>query len=235
MRPPKNKWIRKVLRPFVLKVKTVKLISVVPEYGRTVSYTFTKPRGYKFTAGQYLHLVAPGEDIDRKTVRHMSIATSPLEEGLLISMDLSSESPYKQKFEELSMGGKVKIFSLSGLFTLADLPAGTPLVFIAGGIGITPIRSLIKDIELRGLDHPWTLVHVASKGFLYEKTLSELEGEQHRIGRSEIESTLDACLQPEKGPAVFISGSESFIESLKSLVVQRGIPESRIRLENFDH
>ncbi|WFB35834.1 FAD-dependent oxidoreductase [Kiritimatiellota bacterium B12222] len=235
MPPPKNKLLRKLLRPFVLKVKTVKLISVVPEYGRTLSYTFSKPRGYQFTAGQYLHLVAPGEEIDKKTVRHMSIATSPLEEGLLISMDLSSETPYKQKFEELQVGEKVKIFSLSGSFTLEHLPEGRPVLFIAGGIGITPIRSLLKDIQLRGIHHPWTLIHVASRGFLYEQTLSELDGTQYRIGRSEIEATLDACLQEGQKPTVFISGSESFITSLTSMVMARGIDETQICLENFDH
>jgi ferredoxin-NADP reductase len=226
--------LRKFMAPFVLKPQSLRVSRIEHEYDQTYSYWLKPNRKVEFTAGQYVHLVAPQEGIDKATVRHMSVASSPLDEELLFSMSVASKSRYKKRFADVKVGDKIRIFHVSGEFTLDGIPEGSKLVFVAGGIGITPFRSLIRDIELRKLDYAWSLIHVA-RNFLYKDDFKSYASPQVYISRKDVPETIEAVVADKPNAYYFVSGSERFIEGLADRIASHGIDRSRIRMENFNH
>ncbi|MDF7798823.1 FAD-dependent oxidoreductase [Pontiellaceae bacterium B1224] len=204
------------------------------EYDQTYSYWLKPTDEVVFVAGQYFHLVAPEESISKATARHMSVASSPLDDELLFSMSVASQSQFKKRFSDVSVGDEVRIFHVDGEFTLDGIPEGAELVFVAGGIGITPFRALIRDIELRNLNYAWSLIHVA-RNFLYQDDFKQYSNSQLHIGRNDVPETIEAVVAEQPNAYYFVSGSERFIEGLADRIASHGIDRSRIRLENFNH
>src|SRR5262249_7892782 len=104
------------------------------------------------------------------------------------------------------IGGKAHLFKVKGLFVFGEtIPAS--VVFLAGGIGITPIRSLLKHVEARGWAIDWRLGHIARDGYLYEDELSKLGGLQRRIRRDEAATLIDAWTAERPEAQYYVSGS----------------------------
>lgn len=226
--------LKKLMRHLMLKPQALRVTRIENDYDQTFTY-WMKPKGrIEFTAGQFAHLIAPKEGIDKSTVRHMSIASAPQDEELLFSMSVASKSVYKKRFADVKVGDKVQLFRISGEFTLDGIPEGSELVFIAGGIGITPIRSLIREIELRKLNYPWAFIHVA-RNYLYKEDLAQYSNPQTHIGRKDVPDTIAKTVAEKPEAWYFVSGSENFIENLADRIAEHGVDRTRIRTENFNH
>jgi Flavodoxin reductases (ferredoxin-NADPH reductases) family 1 len=100
-------------------------------------------RKFEHTAGQYAFFDIGSVYNDPKgPVRHFTIASSPTEEFILISTRIR-DSPYKKQLDSLQIGTEVKVRGPLGKFTLHE-DYSKPAVFLSGGIGVTPFRSMIK-------------------------------------------------------------------------------------------
>eukprot|EP00746_Dinoflagellata_sp_MGD_P098309 gnl/MRDRNA2_/MRDRNA2_39615_c0_seq2.p1 gnl/MRDRNA2_/MRDRNA2_39615_c0~~gnl/MRDRNA2_/MRDRNA2_39615_c0_seq2.p1 ORF type:complete len:198 (+),score=29.44 gnl/MRDRNA2_/MRDRNA2_39615_c0_seq2:82-675(+) len=195
----------------------------------------------KYTAGQYCHMKAPGMETKgekgkgkgKAAVRHMSFASSPLESELMFSMDLSSGSEFKQRISELKPGDTLQFFKTKGEFVLS--PEMSDVVFIAGGIGITPIRSLIMDIEKGSKNVSWQLLHVARTGHLYQSELEVLPAPQVRTNRAGCESALKSIVAQKPNAQYFMCGSDRFVQGLRQQLQQLGVADTKIKVENFHH
>ncbi|MDW0216334.1 MAG: Rieske 2Fe-2S domain-containing protein [Nitrososphaeraceae archaeon] len=100
-------------------------------------------RKFEHTAGQYAFFDIGSVYNDPKgPVRHFTIASSPTEEFILISTRIR-DSPYKKELDSLQNGTKVKVRGPLGKFTLHE-DYSKPAIFLSGGIGVTPFRSMIK-------------------------------------------------------------------------------------------
>lgn len=224
--------------------------SITREFDNTYSYRLKIPAGFHFVPGQYVHLMAPGGGLGEGMVRHMSIASTPDDGELVFSMDLGSRTPFKRRFAQAKVGDELRLFRIKGEFTLDHIRSGDRLLFIAGGIGITPFRSLIRHIDQAGLENPWSLMYVG-RNYLYTSDIDESlrrdpeNRSVHYIQRKHIPETLGQLIarntQGEgsgtklENLRCFIGGSENFVESLKSKVIEQGVTEQHIRLENFNH
>jgi len=202
------------------------------EHGDVCTYAFRPEQPLAFQAGQHVHLSAPGVEVSKPMVRHMSVASAPGDPLLQFSMDLSSHSDYKEAFRRAQPGQTSQIFKIGGAFTVEPGEA-QPLVFIAGGIGITPFRALIRHLEQTGRPRAWTLLHVSRDAFLYQEELSCLPFPQVRVGRPQVEGQLERLVAESPLARYYLCGSKNFLEGLYRAIQALGIPEGHIKTEDF--
>ena len=132
-----------------------------------------------FQPGQYFFVTLPdvGYDDEKGLRRHISVVTSPTEKGILGLATRVRDSAFKRSLAELPVGTEVQVEPPKGSFALPT-DTSRPFVFIAGGIGITVFRSMLRYIRDEGLPHRVTLLYSnrdrESTAFLDE--LAELEG-----------------------------------------------------------
>src|ERR671919_1433424 len=133
-----------------------------------------------FRPGQYFFVTLPsvGDDDDKGLRRHITVVTSPNERGVLGFATRMRDSAFKRTLGELPVGAEVEVEAPKGKFALPDDTA-RPLVFVAGGIGITVFRSMLRNIREERLGYRVTLIYSnrdrESTAFLEE--LRDLEGE----------------------------------------------------------
>jgi ferredoxin-NADP reductase len=131
-----------------------------------------------FTPGQYFHVALPdlGDDDDKGLRRHITVVTSPNEKGVLGFATRMRDSAFKRTLRELPVGSEVEVEPPKGKFGLPE-DRSRPLVFVAGGIGITVFRSMLRYIHEEQLPYRVTLIYSnrdrESTAFLDE--LRELE------------------------------------------------------------
>jgi ferredoxin-NADP reductase len=113
-----------------------------------------------FRAGQYfwVTLLDPPYDDEKGPRRHISVVTSPNERGVLGLCTRLRDSAFKRSLAELPVGAAVEVEQPKGDFVLPD-ETDLPLVFLAGGIGITVFRSMLRSIVEERLSHRVTLVY----------------------------------------------------------------------------
>lgn len=113
-----------------------------------------------FQPGQFffLELINPPYQDDRGPRRHFSFVSSPEQKNIIEMATRLSDSAFKRSLAELPLGAAVEIGPVSGEFIL-PAPSGRPLVFIAGGIGITPFISMLRLVAEKKLDYEITLLY----------------------------------------------------------------------------
>ncbi|HSX40660.1 MAG TPA: hypothetical protein VLF68_03525 [Candidatus Saccharimonadales bacterium] len=114
---------------------------------QTYLFSFSKPDDFHFAPGQYMEWTLPHKNVDsRGTRRYFSIASSPDEQDLLILLKYyTPPSSFKKTLVSMEQNQSVIASQLAGDFIL---PKDTkkPLVFVAGGVGIAPFRSMVAQI-----------------------------------------------------------------------------------------
>src|SRR5690348_14925832 len=141
-------------------------------------------REVEFRPGQYfwVTLVDPPYDDEKGPRRHISVVTSPTEHGVLGLCTRLRDSAFKRSLAELPVGAEVEVEQPKGSFVLPE-ETDQRYVFIAGGIGITVFRSMLRYIADEDLPYEVTLVYSnrdrESAAFLDE--LGELERAQEGI------------------------------------------------------
>ena len=119
----------------------------------TVTFHVKKPDEFEFLAGQavYVTLSNSAESDAEGRVRIFSIASPPQDPELVIATR-SRDTSFKRGLMGLPLGTAIEIEGPYGDLSLHEDPA-RPAVFLAGGIGVTPFRSMILDVTKRGLPH----------------------------------------------------------------------------------
>src|SRR3954465_1228020 len=113
-----------------------------------------------FTAGQYfwVTLLDPPYDDEKGPRRHISVVTSPTERGVLGLCTRLRDTAFKRTLAELKVGDEVEVEEPKGNFVLPE-DTSRPYVFVAGGIGITVFRSMLRYIADTGEPYRVTLVY----------------------------------------------------------------------------
>ncbi|OGF65935.1 hypothetical protein A3I27_01730 [Candidatus Giovannonibacteria bacterium RIFCSPLOWO2_02_FULL_43_11b] len=118
----------------------------------TMAFVFQTSSDFTFRAGQYVEVFLENAH------RDFSIASSPQDKGILMVATRMAGSAFKRSLAEVPLSTKAIIEGTFGDFTLHE-NKDKKAVFIAGGIGITPVRSIIKDATERKLAHKMTLIY----------------------------------------------------------------------------
>jgi ferredoxin-NADP reductase len=205
-----------------------------------------------FQPGQYFWVTLPdiGYEDERGLRRHITVVTSPNERGVLGLCTRLRDTAFKRTLGELDVGAEVDVEHPKGDFVL---PAETdrPYVFIAGGIGITVFRCMLRYIVEEGLPHRVTLVYSnrdrESAAFLDE--LAEMErddenirlvlvmtddpeweGETRRIDADVLHDHLDG----ELGDYVYlVAGPPGMVDAMEATLLGAEVPEDQIRPARF--
>lgn len=141
-------------------------------------FTLSQNRPFSFLPGQYLEWTLPHENPDnRGNRRYFTIASSPTENELAIGIKISEKrSSFKNALQALPVGGSLSATELSGDFVMPN-DAKKKLVFVAGGIGVTPFRSMVKYLVDKKENRDITLFYAAmtEKDFAYTDLFKEAE------------------------------------------------------------
>ena len=240
----------KKIRKLIHKVETydkieddrsVKLLKKHIVADNTLEMVFQKPRGFHFSPGQYvvLSLNNPKTTNIDLPLRSLSITSHPDENVLRFAMRLS-ESSFSKSCSQMEIEDTVTIYGPIGNFILDKQYEN--IVFIAGGIGITPIVSLIKELEKRkhrgrvllfysNRNEVSAAYHVLFQNislttFKYVPVYTETQG---RIK----EDLLVQELQNLSDFNYFLVGTSGFINSLQQILITNGVSVSNIKKDDF--
>src|SRR6185437_3325714 len=125
----------------------------------TASIELARPAGFGFTAGQAINLtlLEPRETDAKGNSRTFSIASAPSEPTLRIATRMR-DTAFKRVLGTLEPGSAVKLRGPMGKFTLPE-DDSHPVAMLAGGIGITPFMSMLREEESRGSKRPRLLLY----------------------------------------------------------------------------
>lgn len=213
-----------------------------------------KPDGFTFRPGQWCFLNLPDRGLsdERGLRRHLSFASAPGDEELVFATKLSP-SAFKQTLARLEPGDEIGLEEPKGSFGLPE-GTGTPLVFLAGGIGITPFRSLLRHAVQQGTGHRIALLYsnrtpeeavflddlrelcAGQPKLRFAATMTRMgdssrtwDGPTGRIGPELIRAE---C--PEWERALFLlCGPPPMVDAMAASLVELGIPGDRVRTEKF--
>ncbi len=220
----------------------------------TMAFHFAKPTGFSFKAGQAtdLTLLNPPETDSEGNIRTFSIASPPFEDQLTFATRMR-DTAFKRSLKVLPIGTEINISLPSGSFTLHK-NANKPAVFLAGGIGITPFLSVVRQADhdrvaqklclfysnRRPEDAPFLDIlqglEKTNPNFRLIATMTEMarsdrqwKGDTGFINGQMLARHL-ATLQ---GPIYYIAGPPPMVAAMREMLVSVGVDEDEIRTEEF--
>ena len=220
----------------------------------TYEFVFPAPRRFAFAPGQYMEwTLAHPETDSRGNRRYFTIASSPTERNLRLGVKFYKESStFKKALFELDKDTAISAAQLAGDFVLPDDPQ-QKCVFLAGGIGITPFRSMIKYLLDTHQRRPITLFYTSTTAndFVYKDVFDRA---QQELGIKTIYTVTDnhnlpsswAVLVGRVSPDMirstvpdyrnclfFISGPRGMVDSLKDTLHRLGVASHLIKTDYF--
>jgi ferredoxin-NADP reductase len=208
---------------------------------RTFWWKSEKP--VRYTAGQFIELVIPHENPDKRGIkRWFTLSSSPTEDLLSNTTKHATEksSSFKEALFAFKPGASVMMSEPMGDFVLPQ-DIGVPLVFVAGGIGVTPMRSMIKWLHDNEQHRTIHLLYAANQvedvafrdlfndyGLPTDIILSDPpKGWQDPTGRLTAEKILELAPDVDR-KLYYLSGPEQMVEALEKDLVEAGVDKRRI-------
>ncbi len=220
----------------------------------TIAVFFNKPENFEFVAGQSIDvtLIDPSETDAKGNLRTFSLASAPYESDLMVATRVR-ETAFKRELKRMPLGTPVKIEGPFGSMTLHKEPA-RPAVFLAGGIGITPFRSMLCQATKTMSSHELTLFYSNRRpedaAFLAE--LKELAEQHSNIKLVATMTNLENSQDPwtgEKGyineemlsrfvrdfrqSIYYIAGPNALESALRNMLQEAGVEDDDINSESF--
>lgn len=218
----------------------------------TLALSVSKPDGFKFVAGQAIYVVIPGLGDTTGGIRTFSIASAPQESELKIATRLTDTS-FKRHLMAAEHGSVMQIEGPYGDLALHE-DVNRPAVFLAGGIGVTPFRSMVLDATNRGLQHQLFLFYSNRRpeDAAYLAELRELEQKNPRF---KLIATFTEGGAPSPGGAVehghinaemlakhagdiaspvfYVAGPPEMVSAMERMLWNAGVGRESVRAEKF--
>jgi ferredoxin-NADP reductase len=222
---------------------------VVQETARVRTIVLDIPMWSGHRAGQHLDVRLTAED-GYRAEREYSIASAP-GEPVAITVELLDDgevSPYLT--EELREGDELELRGPIGGYFVWDPEDESPLLLVAGGSGIVPLRAMLRHRRIGGSEVPVRLLYSS-------RTLADViyrDELDHPVGGVEVQYTLtreqplgwagysrrvdaellgEVAWPAEEGALAFVCGPTSFVETVASGLVELGYPAHRVKTERF--
>ena len=151
-------WVR-VIKPFILLRKAYLVEKVIPERGNawTVVLRPENHKGLRFQPGQFAWITA--WDSPFRDHEHPFSFSSSAKESSLLAFTIKELGDFTASIKNLSQSQRVYVDGPYGAFSIDRHPHAQEFVFIAGGIGITPMMSMLRTMADRGDSRPLTLIY----------------------------------------------------------------------------
>ena len=231
-----------------------KLLNRVEVAQDTMAFHFEKPMGFDFKTGQSvdLTLMNPPETDSEGNTRTFSIASAPFENQLMFATRMR-DTAFKRSLKNVAIGTPVKMEAAMGSFTLHK-NAGKPAVFLAGGIGITPFFSIVRQADhdraphklylfcsnhrpedtrfldtLQGLEKSNPNFKLICTMTDIAKSMKEWNGETGLVDKGMLLRHLTTL----QGPIYYIAGPPAMVAGVRKVLVAANVDEDDIRTEDF--
>jgi ferredoxin-NADP reductase len=216
----------------------------------TYDFMFRPQRKLVFQAGQYLEWTLRLDHPDnRGNRRYFTIASAPTEESVRLGVKFyPASSAFKRALSAMAPGDTIVASQLAGEFILPSNP-DTKIAFLAGGIGITPFRSMLRYLLDRNEARPIVVLYGTEtvQDIAYRDVLDAAE---HELGiwtvyavargaeRGQYPGHIDARLVREAIPdyrerIFYISGPQAMVKALRRVLHTMGVRRSRIKIDLF--
>jgi len=198
-------------------------------------FDFEKPEGYHFKEGQYSIFKLIDRELEGKDFRIFSIASANEEPYIRIATRIPElHSDFKDVLLHMPIGDKINMSEPKGKFVLDP---NCECVFIAGGIGITPIRSLIlSQPKQEDVDQNTLIYSELESCYPFQDELEDIPGLNIDYC-ADIEPTQNAIKQTVKknknNVTYYISGSPGFVKGISGLLKENGVTDDHIKHDLF--
>jgi ferredoxin-NADP reductase len=233
---------------------TTKLLEKRPIAEGTMEFTFARPDGFAYEAGQTidLTLMNPPQTDAEGNSRTFSLVSAPHESVLKIATRMR-DTAFKRTLKDMASGTELSFEGPFGSFMLHENTA-RPAVFLAGGIGITPFHSMLADAAHRALPHMMLLFYSNRRPedaaffdeltafaqenphFSFVPTMTDMEkSAQPWTGETGyIDAAMLARHVPQgTQPVYYLAGPQAMITAMRTMLTGSGVSGDDIRFEEF--
>lgn len=191
------------------------------EYDDVYTYVFKTEEKVKYTAGQYGHVRVSGMPEGVRSVREFSFASAPHDALVEFGVDCRSGSEYQKCLLALTSGETVRLFKIKNHMTW---PTSSPdAVMIAGGVGITPFRSMLRDKAQKKISLHTSVIHVSGSGYLYGEEVAMSADEYIQTKRERLPESVSLVSDTHPTAHYYVAGSPLFVERTLELLSEKGI------------
>ena len=220
----------------------------------TMAFHFARPADFKFQAGQSMNvsLIDPPETDHKGNSRSFSLVSAPYETELVIATRIR-DTAFKRVLKSMPAGGRVGLRGPAGTFTLESADA-RPAVFLAGGIGVTPFMSMLRDAahsrlgrdlwlfysnrrpedaafleELAALPKRHSRCHFVGTMVEMAKSSRPWNGETGFLDRA----MLERHLKNLAASVYYAAGPPGLVEAMRKMLADAGVEDEAIRTDEF--
>ncbi len=206
----------------------------------TYSFYFDRSHvNYDFRPGQYNRMILPHDNPDeRGTSRFFTVVSSPLEKDYLVITTKIVRSTFKKKLASLIPGDKVKFFGPMGNLVLLD-DEKESLVLLAGGMGITPFRSMLTYAGVKKLNSKITLLasFSAAEEMVFHEELVKIANERPTIkvvyATKSPEELVKEYIKDVQQSKYYVVGPPEMVDVARQMLESLRVPEEKIVTESF--
>ncbi len=212
------------------------------------TFYFRPEKPVYYTAGQFIELTIKHLRPDSRGIKHwFTLSSSPTDTLLSITTKFAGEtsSTFKKTLFSLEPGTELLMSEPMGDFVLPKL-IQTPLIFVAGGIGITPFHSMLEWLAATGERRPIKLLYgVNTEDEIIFQDTFERAGQHATIvvsnpspawggQRGRLSADLILGLEkPSEDTLVYVSGPEPMVEALEKDLKKAGVSKQQLVLDFF--
>lgn len=203
------------------------------------TYYFEPENTLRYIAGQFLEFhISHDHPDDRGQKRWFTLSSSPTESRIAITTKIDPEKPssFKSALHSLKSGDSIDISEAMGDFVLPK-DESTKLVFIAGGIGVTPFRSMITWITQKHATRSIQLIYLAQSqaqvAFMNELSQPFVELHVLSDGKRHSANDLEKLIGEIKTKHVYVSGPEPMAKALATDFKSMGLNRYQIVTDYF--
>lgn len=232
-----------------MKLKLIKKNQILPS---VANFYFEPDEKFDWTAGQYLHYrINHAEPDERGQNRFFSIASAPNEGHVQLTTKFSAKgSSFKNELSRLRVGDSVEAYGPKGDFSVRE--GISDYIFIAGGIGITPFRSIIFDLDHKNMPLNISLLYINRTTDIIFKEELEAVASGHKefrinyfisgekVSEEKVEENikilpgrinkqaLEKVIKNTQTTVFYVSGPETMVYYFEDLLSELGVPRGNI-------